>query len=151
MIKEFIKKEYPDAIRDITSLGSTSIVLFTLLILLVIQQYTIFTQFITGILSLYAIVIIIRCFYFKQRPKKEEYKGWLQKMDASSFPSMHTARAWLYVAIFSTATTPPITIALALIALAVSYSRIKLFKHFFIDVFAGALLGLIVGFVVLLL
>jgi membrane-associated phospholipid phosphatase len=38
---------------------------------------------------------LIKLFYFKPRPKEQAYKNLLQKIDASSFPSVHTSNSFI--------------------------------------------------------
>jgi membrane-associated phospholipid phosphatase len=65
-----------------------------------------------------------------------------------SFPSGHTATIFCFaflVSLFIKNTAA--TVALLLIALVVGYSRIYLLQHFLVDVAAGALIGVIVTYV----
>lgn len=91
-----------------------------------------------------AAVVAIRGFYFKDRPKKEEYAGFIERVAASAFPSLHAARAAFLAMLFSAYYgSNYLTGLFVIIAIAVSYSRIYLQKHDYADVFAGMILGAI--------
>jgi undecaprenyl-diphosphatase len=87
---------------------------------------------------------IIRAIHFKERPKRKSYTNWIEKLYASSFPSLHTMRATAVPMLFLFS-TPALGIALALLAACVSYSRIALKAHDMDDVIAGAILGVFLG------
>ncbi|MBI2151801.1 phosphatase PAP2 family protein, partial [Candidatus Woesearchaeota archaeon] len=64
------------------------------------------------------------------------------KLDASSFPSWHTARALFLALIFSEKFNYfPLTVFLITITVIVAYSRLYLKKHDIIDVLGGIVLG----------
>lgn len=105
----------------------------------------------------FACGVTIKFIYYKDRPKPQAHHNWRQKIDASSFPSIHTARATVfmcfgfllsYILYHQNAqqlTTSAIILIVASIIfyLMIAYSRIILKKHFFIDVVFGTLLGLV--------
>ena len=96
------------------------------------------------LIGIYIITGIIRIIYFKQRPKKEEYDNFIEKIDASSFPSMHSARITflcLFTLIFLNLEFFIKAIIIAFGILGV-YSRVYLKKHDFVDVIGGILLGI---------
>ena len=66
-----------------------------------------------------------------------------------SFPSGHTASAFaLATGLSLILRNPSWTLVLFMAAIIVGYSRIYLLQHFFVDVFAGALLGTLTAFLV---
>ncbi len=88
---------------------------------------------------------IIKYLYRKPRPVKVVAKTFLQRLDASSFPSIHTSNSFIvafygvFMLLFSAMETSPIyniilAVVLFLYFVSVSLSRIALQKHYPIDV-----------------
>ena len=151
-----VKKIMDIAMNDITGLGGLMFYGFiTLFMLVMISFYPgkfyikLFFSLIVAIVLLYIIVIIIRYFYHKDRPNKEEYRNVIERIDASSFPSIHSARVSILAVIFTAAfDTIPVLVLFVLMGLAVLFSRYYLKKHFFTDILGGVVLGLIIGFAI---
>ncbi len=60
----------------------------------------------------------------------------------NSFPSGHTTTAFaVYVSLLLLARNTKLTFAFAMVALLAGYSRVYLSEHFFIDIYAGSLMG----------
>jgi len=77
--------------------------------------------------------------------KKRRYNLIYEAVDNSSFPSIHAARSvMISIAIYAKA--PATFPLLALMVLAVCASRIYFRRHDIIDIFAGLILGFILGF-----
>jgi len=99
-----------------------------------------------GLVAAYFVTIIIRALYFKERPKPRKYKNIIEKIDASSFPSLHTIRVTVLVVILGNSLVHPVQqLVLGLSWLGVCGMRIKLDKHHASDVLGGAFLGLLVA------
>ncbi len=130
--------------RDLTALGGTVFYLLVLISTLLLDEKTVALKLIGGFLFSFLVVVLIRLFYFKNRPQKEKYHTFPERIEASSFPSWHTARA-LFLALLFGSVGQSVGIALFLIVLAVlvMYSRIFLKKHDGIDVLGGIVLGII--------
>lgn len=149
MPSEFIQRQKDDFFRDITSFGSLWFYLILMLVLLMLRNYVLLEKLAIGFILIYAAVITIRSFYFKNRPQKYKYGNFLERIDASSFPSLHAARtiflASLFIEYFK---NKLISILLIILALIVLYSRTYLKKHDWKDVIAGAFFGALVYFVI---
>lgn len=146
-------KFYIDAgMRDLTSLGTVGFHALLLLFLLLFGQYALFAKILAGELLVYIIAVIFKLGMFRERPKKMQHAGVLQKIEAGSFPSVHTARIFL-VAVFGMAVfhNLPAAVLAAIVALTVAYSRIYLKKHYLVDVVAGAIIGSAVALFLLML
>ena len=89
-------------------------------------------------------MIVIRSIYTKNRPDKQEYKNYLEKIDALSFPSWHTARIVYLALIFSYLfNNNLLTLLFTLVAILVAYSRVYLKRHDYWDVLGGIVLGVV--------
>ncbi|MBI2124929.1 phosphatase PAP2 family protein [Candidatus Woesearchaeota archaeon] len=141
-----LQKQINEFLRDVTAMGGLAA---SLLIILLFMTSPLLVPLIAGSMLTAAFVLIIRIFYFKPRPKKEEFTNFWQKIDASSFPSLHTARivflAILFSVYFSNLYS---TVLFTVTAALVSYSRVYLQKHDWIDIVGGIALGIAAYFIV---
>ncbi len=141
-IKKMILKNYH--FRDITSLGSFSITSLILLLVLILREYTLFYKLLFGLIFTLGSVVAIRTFYFKNRPRKENYTNFIGKLEASSFPSLHTARIVFLALILSFHLNQIYTtIFFIFVALITMYSRVHLKKHDWADLTGGIILGIV--------
>jgi membrane-associated phospholipid phosphatase len=88
----------------------------------------------------------IKLFFFRERPARQEYRNIIEQIDASSFPSAHTARAFAFAGVlgfYGLNYSKLIMAGLLLLACAVAYSRVSLKKHHISDVIFGSLLGIL--------
>lgn len=143
MNKKFLKKHISSFQRDITSLGGMPFYLIIILITLSLKEYLLTYKLIFGFIISFIFIALIRTFYFKDRPNKEKYSNYLEKLDASSFPSLHATRS-IFLALLLTNTNKLFSLIIIIIALIVVYSRIYIKKHDIIDVFFGSILGFII-------
>lgn len=97
-----------------------------------------------SLLIIYGLTLVIRLFYFRKRPSPETYHNLLQKIDASSFPSVHAARATVLF-IFLTRFYYSLTVVILsmFLLIIVFYSRIYLKKHDLFDLLGGLILGIL--------
>jgi len=141
MTKIIMKKFF----EEITFFGGIAFYLFVIILLLISQKYIFALRLFLGLMIIYLITFVIRLFYFKDRPKKMEYTSLLEKIDASSFPSIHAARiTYLFLFILFSSSfflNPIVNILMGVVSLLVVYSRIYLYKHDIVDVLAGVILG----------
>ena len=137
---------YPirEALKDMTALGGASLYGIVMLLVLVLGKTVLFVQLLVGIVILYAAIIAIRLVYHKHRPERRVYRSPLERIDASSFPSMHAARAMLLALVVSMG-DPLLMLVLGLAALAVAASRVILRKHDLWDALGGVVLGILVA------
>jgi undecaprenyl-diphosphatase len=87
----------------------------------------------------------IKLFYRKPRPDAGERpagKSWFGWLDAASFPSVHSARA-AAISVCAVSADKNVLIAIAVIIFtsSIGLSRIKLRRHFLIDVIGGVVIG----------
>ena len=149
MASEFAKRQKSDFFRDITSFASLWWYFIITLIFLAAGNYDVSSRLLIGLLLTYFIVIITRTFYFKHRPEKYSYNSYIQKLDASSFPSLHSSRAvFMSLVLAKFFNNNILSALLAVLAIIIAYSRIQLRKHDLTDVLAGAAVGAAVYFTV---
>ena len=126
--------------RDFSALGGLPL----FLVMMVALPHEALSMFVALAISM-AIVVPIRLVWRRARPEKREAKNLIEQIDASSFPSIHTARAAIIgLAIVS---APWVYVVSALIIGGVAYSRVTLKAHDLLDVSVGALLGVASWFV----
>jgi membrane-associated phospholipid phosphatase len=132
--------------QDAAGLGGLAIYVLVAVIFFLLGNIKVAAELIIALALLYAIIAIIRTIFFKKRPDKQKYSGFFTKIDASSFPSMHSARSAV-LAIILAMVFPQNTIRILLIiaVLGVAYTRIRLKRHYTCDVICGLILGAIVA------
>ena len=136
--------------RDITSMAGFCFFAFFIPFAMIINKAYGFKLFI-GIASGYAITILIRLFYFKDRPEPKRFSNIIEKIDASSFPSLHSLNATVFTVIsiyFLHSIYAYILFAFYLPL--ILFSRYYLKKHYWIDIFFGAVFGTLIAVLVLL-
>ena len=140
MINEFL--------QDMKALGGLPIYVIIIALFLTMGDFIISTALTIGLVISYAVTIGIRSVYFKERPKKVKYRTKLEKLDASSFPSMHTIRVVVLGIILATAISTPLFSILAIpCVILAAYARVKLKRHRLIDVAAGGVFGILIALV----
>ena len=149
MPSDFAARQKNDIIRDVSSLGSLIFYFLFCLFLLALKNYFLLKRITVGVIAIYAVVILTRTFYFKERPVRLSHKNYIESLDASSFPSLHSARiTFLSAVLIQYFNNAYFTILAAITALWVLYSRIYLKKHDIKDVSAGVALGVLVYFAI---
>lgn len=139
---------WEEVLRDTTALGGIALYGFVAVLFLLLGNATVFQQLLIGIVLLYALVAVIRLVFFRRRPDRQRYTGFFTKIDAGSFPSMHSARATVLALVLSQAFKNPLVCALlALSVLAVVATRVMLKRHYVSDVVGGIIVGLAVGII----
>ncbi len=140
-MKKTIQKQIDVFFRDITAMGGLAA---SILLILLFLSSPLLVPLIAGSILTAGIIVVIRIFYFKNRPKKETYSNFIERIDASSFPSLHSARIVFLAILFSAHfTNQYLTILCTVVAALVSYSRIYLKKHDWVDVAGGVVVGVI--------
>lgn len=93
--------------------------------------------------------IFIKIIYKKERPIPQPRNDIFNKIDASSFPSVHSARISLLATVIYLYNRDLATLIVGLVlTILVGYSRIYLRRHYFVDVLCGVLLGLLTGLII---
>ncbi len=135
-------------LKDLGAYGSFIFYLVIAVIFYTAGAYK-FSLILIGSLATVTIVVAaIRLVYFKPRPgmKSKKYNVLYERIDNSSFPSIHVARAMmLSIAFFQMA--PLMAPPLVLLFIAVCASRIYFKRHDITDITAGAAIGAVLGWV----
>ena len=106
--------------------------------------------FAVGIVVTAVVVMVIKFTVRRRRPEGELGQIY-RKTDPHSFPSGHAARA-VMLAVLAAGIGPAwLGIFLGVWAIAVVMARVLMGVHYLSDVLAGALLGLVAGYLVLLI
>ena len=102
----------------------------------------------------FSIGLTVKFIYYKERPEPKKFTNRRTKIDASSFPSIHTAYASVclfagmiivnaFVVKWENIKAMLLGVAVSVFYVLIARSRIVLKKHFFIDTVFGTLVGLI--------
>lgn len=145
MEKKLFKSILDNIIRDISTFGGLPAYCGLMLFIFLLENLATFAyQLLFGIIIIMVVAVLFRTFYYKARPKELPNDTFLQRLEASSFPSIHAARAWFLAFIFTTIfSSKLIWFLLFTAAFSISYSRYYMKRHDFCDLLAGFVLGLI--------
>lgn len=136
-------------LRQLTEIGG--LVLYSVLIGLVfaLGEVTLFWIMLINFLLIMILSSIIKAVWYVPRPKVMQFNTLLEKINAGSFPSVHSARASSLALILSTYFGGFwFTLGICTVAGMVGMSRIILQKHYFSDVLGGTLIAVLVWLVV---
>ena len=137
---------------DLSSPGSFYIYALVVVAFFVSGDYNFSLQLFIAAFSVSIATYAIKLFYYKPRPdnkKRVKYKDIFIRLNESSFPSIHAARAAILgIAFMSRYENVAATVFAVFIIASVSISRIKLKRHYLSDVVAGIFLGLLAGYLV---
>ena len=129
--------------RDITSLANPLILVMVPFIFLGASRP--FYILLLALLINEILASIIKITFPKKRPTGQSYKNLIEKIDAGSFPSLHASRITLvYFTILSNTNTIAIKMLCVFVVFLVIISRIRLKKHYWIDVLGGFIIGLLI-------
>lgn len=131
---------------DLTLFGSVVFQGFLVILFFLLGEQNLSLKLLISLILVYVITLPIRYFYFKDRPKKIHYSNLLERLDASSFPSMHSMRASiLLILIPLNYSSWLLFIFFGILAIIIWFSRYVVRKHYPIDIFVGAILGFIIA------
>lgn len=133
-------------LKDLGAYGSFIFYLVAAAVFCLAGAYTFSSILIGSLIAVTIVIAVIRLAYFKPRPgmKSKKYNTLYDRIDNSSFPSIHVARAvMLSIAFFVMA--PTMLPLLVLLVVAVGASRIYFKRHDMADIMVGAVIGIILG------
>ena len=147
--------------KYITKFGQLPLILLPMLLVAgymyiyvrdIVLPLTIFILLWATLFVSYALGSIVKLLYHKPRPEPQHATNWLQKIDASSFPSIHTANSmilafWGILSVLQSWSQNIIGYMVICLwfsfFVTISVSRVVLKKHFPIDIVAGSIFGAI--------
>lgn len=138
----FWRYKFQDWSRDFTSLANPLILIFVPFVVMGLTP-----SFYTLLLALLVNEVLgslIKILFPKKRPNGQTYSNLIEKIDAGSFPSLHSSRITLvYLSLFSFSSLVLMKVAFLLIIPIVMLSRVQLKKHFWTDIIGGFIIGVI--------
>jgi membrane-associated phospholipid phosphatase len=131
-----------EIIQDISSLGGNPAYILVGAIFFFLGQAKVASHLLVVIALCYLVTTGFRLAFFRERPEKQKYRTILQRIDASSFPSLHAMRAAALVFIVALFFNHWLMWLFAFMAsAAVAYSRVWLKRHHPTDVIVGTGIG----------
>jgi len=143
---QFLRSKVQHWARDITALANPIVIIFTSLITLGLNST--FYQLLLLLAINEIFCSLIKLAFHRPRPDGQTFQGSMVKVDAGSFPSIHSSRIMLtYITIFFQSGSPLIQGVIIFMILAVGTSRVMLKRHYWSDVIAGFIIGLAIYFI----
>ena len=141
--------KYRDIIlEDISALGSMVFFGIIFFVFMLLKNWSMSYTLLLGMAMIAIIVTILRALYFKERPEKRNFHSWIEKIDASSFPSMHAARGtFLLLILASYMNIFALNILCGILIISICYSRWRLRKHHISDILVGLMIGVFVFYI----
>jgi len=134
-----------EIIQDSKALGGLPIYLLTAFAFYLTDYKEAALILLIGLAVGWSLAAVIRLLFWRKRPDKEQYHGVLSKIDAGSFPSLHSMRAAMLATMLMMRFQSPLAYAVfGAAGLAVMTLRVTQKRHFTSDVIAGAVLGVLI-------
>lgn len=128
---------------DFSLFGSLPFYLFITLFSFFIGNKVLFSRLAYSLLLSIIVVIAIKKFHYKERPQKEEFNIFMEKMIASSFPSSHSVMITILTLLLSISYPSLwVIIIFSIISLLVYIQRYVTKKHYAIDIIGGILIAI---------
>lgn len=146
------KKLIQEIEKDVSSLGSLAVQGSFIVGLAFLNPAPAF-KLAMGIVAVTAIGVAVKILWKTKRPdhetiaQSEAGQPIADRIDASSFPSIHSARVSVMAILLSDIGNAGFDAFLWFVAIAVMISRVALQKHRVVDCIAGAILGITVGLI----
>ncbi len=136
------QKEVKD---DLKALGGLPIYLLTAFAFYLANYKEAAAILLIGLVVGYALAIVLRLLFWRRRPDGEKYHDLISKIDAGSFPSLHSMRvAMLATVIMMRFQSTLSYVIFTAAALSVLILRVTEKRHYPLDVIMGAVLGVLV-------
>ena len=137
------------AFIQLTELGSLVAYVFFMLAFLILGKADTFIQLFISLFFVMVVAILIKSLYFKKRPSKHLTRNFVERLDAASFPSIHSMRTFSLVFWISLYfNNLLLTVYLSIVGVFVVYSRIYLKKHYWVDVIFGLIFSFIINHII---
>ena len=133
-----------EAVRDSGAFGGLPLSLAVIVLLYPLHTF-LSLKLLAGLIIAYALTAGIRFMYYKERPLPKRHTNVFERIDASSFPSLHAMRATLLAGVLSAVLVHPLQLGvLGICVLLTCYSRVHTQKHHASDVVAGVVFGALI-------
>lgn len=143
-VKKFWNRFAPLVFGEVTAFGGFFFYGLVLLFTLSLSLFNLFVLLLFGFVVSALITILVRTFYFKERPNKVEYSNYIEKIDSSSFPSLHTGRVFYMALVVSYFfQNVYLTALMMFLAIITAYSRVFLKRHDYYDLAGGVVLAVV--------
>jgi len=130
---------------EITFLGTPVFYIAIIIFLIGFNLFSVW-RLVLSLIFIELLCAAIKLIYKKERPMPQSREGLYNKIDASSFPSVHGARISFLAAIVAlNCKNILFVIGGIIVAIVVCYSRIYLKRHDFKDIAGGVLIGVLVA------
>jgi undecaprenyl-diphosphatase len=138
-------KLFKALLDDFSFFGSIPFYLFVTLVIYFLGNQELFLRLLYTLLIGFVLIIIIKRVHYKDRPQKEVFDAFMEKIVASSFPSTHSMTITSLL-ILLTIAYPFIWVGTLLtsLALIVYAHRYMTKKHYMIDIIGGIVIALII-------
>ena len=138
-------KPFLQFLTDLSALGGLPVYgVLTLFALL--TDTALATRLVIAFVVAVGISALIRIVYFKQRPQRRQFRNVIERIDASSFSSLHTMRATILAVLLSQSQL--MLSVFLVVAGGVAFARFKLKQHDAADVMCGYIIGFVVAMLV---
>ena len=141
------KEVYSVILKDLSAYGGFPFYGVVILGALLFRSFDIAYSLAVSLVIVTIVVAAIRLSCFKPRPgmPKKKYSSVYERIDNSSFPSIHAARAVMISMLFYSVMPVLFPLLFALV-LAVLLSRIYFKRHDAVDLAVGCAIGLALGY-----
>jgi len=135
-----------ELLQDIKGLAGVPVFGVLIVLSFLLNKFELAKELFVGLIAAHILTILIRALYFRRRPDKERYRTFIEKIDASSFPSLHSMRAGVLAAVLGVYFVNfwPVLLFI-LCAVAVAFSRVLSKRHYASDAVVGLILGFLIG------
>lgn len=144
--RRFFKNISQEVIRDFTSFGNPVILIIISAIFVGIAIKLLYI--LLGLMLVEIFCWAIKFFYYKKRPQEEVNDNTPERINAGSFPSLHSARSsFVFTCLLFLSDNIILKILFITLIIIVGLTRISLKKHYLSDVIAGYFIGITLSIV----
>ena len=146
-----------ETFQDLSALGGLPVYVAICAMFFVTNNYNTFWQLVIAFIAVFGITVLTRLTHYTDRPEKQKFMTWYEKIDASSFPSLHAGRTAALAIIIGNFfmqnfyNMMGIDILLITCVIAVCAMRMVLHRHYFTDVLFGVMIGAFVAVLTVLI
>lgn len=140
------RKLFSLLLDDFSFFGSTPFYIFITLCAFFIGNTELFLRLSYAALIAFILILAIKTIHYKDRPQKEEFSMFMEKMVASSFPSTHSMGVTgLSIFLCLSYPFPWLITMFSIFSLLVYVQRYVTKKHFVVDIVGGIMLAVAIS------